>query len=186
MDGVRQEARLFFGERLLDSAAVVSRPTALMRHLITPGQRLPVALGQRSEGTACPEGIADIADSAFYAPFLISSADLTGARDEVVVGAQLHQPRVEVNLAAAALEHSTAEIVIENHAGLAGPSLKSVDMTAQEVPHCLIEEELQVQRPRIGERDHEAGERPAGTAARDLAGVGPINLCLFGGEGLQA
>ena len=59
-------------------------------------------------------------------------------------------------------------------------------MNACSTVRLLIEEELQVQRPRIGERDHEAGERPAGTADRDLAEVGPINLCLFGGEGLQA
>ena len=54
---------------------------------------------------------------------------------------------MEVNLVAAALQHGTAKIVIENHTGLPAPLLKGMDMPAQEVLHGLIEEELQVQRP---------------------------------------
>ena len=59
-------------------------------------------------------------------------------------------------------------------------------MAAQEVLHGLIEEELQVQRPRVGQRDHKAGQRPAGAADRDMAKVGPIGLRLIGGKGVQA
>ena len=35
MDGVRQQAKTFFVEGLFHSAAVVSRPAALMRRLVT-------------------------------------------------------------------------------------------------------------------------------------------------------
>ncbi len=117
-----------------------------MRYLVAPDQCLPIAFGQRAEGTARPERIADVTNGALHATFLISGADLAGPRNEVVVGAQLHQSRMEVNLSAAALQNDTAEIVVEHHAGLAGPCLKSVDVTAQEVLHRLIEEELQIQR----------------------------------------
>src|ERR1039457_2073715 len=104
----------------------------------------------------------------------------------MVVGTQLQQSRVEMNLVAPALQNGAAEIVIENHAGLAGPVLKSMDMAAQEVLHGLIEEELQVQRPRVGQGDHEARQCAAGAADRDLAEVGPIGLRLFGRESMQA
>ena len=78
--GRRQQARLFFGEDLLHGAAVISRPAALMRDLVAPEPGLPIAFGQRGEGTAGPEGIANIADGAFHAPFLIAGADLAGPR----------------------------------------------------------------------------------------------------------
>src|SRR5512143_422288 len=158
MGGRGQQARLFFGEGLGYRAAIVSRPWARMRDLVAPEERLTVALGQRGEGSARPERVADIANSALYSPFLISGPDLAGAGGEVVVGAQLQQPRMEVDLLAAALQHGTAEVVIENHARLTGPSLEGVHVPAQEILHGLIEEELQIQRPRVGERDEEAGE----------------------------
>jgi len=50
----------------------------------------------------------------------------------------------------------------------------------------LIEEELQVQRPRPGQGDHEAGELALGAADHDGPEVGPVNLCLLGGKDLQA
>ena len=78
---------MFFGEGLGDGAAIVSRPGALMRDLVAPQERLAVALGQRGEGPAGPERIADIANGALYAPLLIPGADLTRARDEMIVGA---------------------------------------------------------------------------------------------------
>ena len=87
MHGVRQQTRLFFGEDLLDGAGVVSRPRTLMRHLIAPDERLPVAFGERGEGPARPEGIPDIANRTFDAAFLIAGADLTGTRHEVIVSA---------------------------------------------------------------------------------------------------
>src|SRR3977135_4109445 len=104
-----------------------------MCHLIAPGQRLAIALGQGCERSACPEGVADIADGSLHATFLIAGADLTGARHKMIVGPQLQESRVEVNLVAPALQNGAAEIVRENHAGLAGPVLKSMHMAAQEV-----------------------------------------------------
>ena len=85
---------------------------------------------------------------------------------------------MKVDLAAAAFQHRAAEVVIENHAGLAGPVLKGMDMAAQKVLHRLIEEELQIQRPRIGQRDHEAGQCAARAAHGDLAEVSPVDLRL--------
>jgi hypothetical protein len=57
---------------------------------------------------------------------------------------------MEVDLVAAALQHGTAEVVIENHAGLAGPRLEGLPVPAQEVLQGLVEEELQIQRPPVG------------------------------------
>src|SRR6202043_2672419 len=74
MKGRRQKGGLLFGEDPGNGAAVVSRPGALMSDLIAPDQRLPVALGKRAEGTARPERLADIANSAFHAAFLIAGA----------------------------------------------------------------------------------------------------------------
>src|SRR5215472_7549284 len=139
-----QQAQTFFRENLLHGAAVISRPWALMRDLIAPSQRLPVALGQRGEGAACPERIPNIANGSFHAAFLIPGADLAGTSDKVIMRAQLHQPWMEVDLIAAALQHGTAEIVIENHPRLSAPILKRMHVAAQKVLHGLIEEEFQI------------------------------------------
>src|SRR5215203_3848320 len=118
MGGQRQQARLFFGKDLLDGAGVVSGPAALMRYLITPDERLPVTLGERSEGTARPEGFAYIANRALHAAFLIAGPDLARARDEVIMRAQFQQARVEMDLVGAPLNNGRFEIVIQNYARL--------------------------------------------------------------------
>lgn len=184
--GRGQQAGLFFGEGLGHRATVVARPGALMGHLVPPEEGLTVAFGQGGEGAAGSAGVADIANGAHHAPFLISRPDLTGACAKVVVGAQLQQPRVEVDLPAAAHQQRTAEIVVQNHAGLAGPGLEGMHVPAQKVLHGLVEEEPQIQRAGVGKRDEEAGEPAAGAADRHQAELGPVHLRLLGGKRLQA
>ena len=135
-----------------------------MRHLIAPEQSLPVAFGERGEGAAGPEGFAHIANGSLHAAFLITGADLTGTRGEVIMSAELHQSRVEVDLVASALQHCAAKVVVKNHARLAGPVVKGMHVAAQEVLHRLVEEELQIQRPRPRQRGHEAGQCAPGAA----------------------
>ncbi len=50
----------------------------------------------------------------------------------------------------------------------------------------LIEEELQIQRARLRQRSHKAGQLAASAADGDLAEVRPVHLGLFGGKHLQA
>ena len=90
-----------------------------------------------------------------------------------------------MDLVAAALQHGTAEIVVEDHSGRAAPVLESADMPTQEVLHGLIEEEFEIQSPRIRERHHEAGQRTLGATHGDVAEMGPVHLGLLGGEGVQ-
>jgi len=89
-----------------------------------------------------------------------------------------------VDLVAPALQHGTPKIVVENDPGLATPVVEGMDMSAQKVLHRLIEEELQIQRPRPRQRGDEAGQRAAGFAHRDLAEVSPVHLGLLGGKRL--
>ena len=67
----------------------------------------------------------------------------------MIVRAQLDQSRVEMNLIAPALQHGDFEVVVEDHARLTGPVLEGMHVAAQEVLHRLVEEELQIQGPRI-------------------------------------
>ena len=89
MNGQGQQARLLFGEDFGDGAAVVSRPGALMSDPIAPDECLPVAFGKRGEGTASPEGFANITNGSFHAAFLVAGAHLARPRGEVIVRAQL-------------------------------------------------------------------------------------------------
>ena len=125
MSGFWQQARLFFGEDFSNGAAVVSGPASPVRHLIAPEPCLPIAFGERGEGTAGPERFAHIANRSLNAPFLIAGADLTGPSDEVVMSAELHQSRVEVDLVAPAFEDRTAKVVVEITRGWPDQSSKA-------------------------------------------------------------
>src|SRR6478672_2678 len=91
-----------------------------------------------------------------------------------------------INLVAATFQHRAAKIVIQGDPGCSGPVLEGAHVAAQEVFHRLIEKELQVQRPRPGQHDHEAGELALGAADHDGPEAGPVDLCLFGGKDLQS
>ena len=89
------------------------------------------------------------------------------------------------DLITAPLQHRAFQVVVKQYARLAGPELKGMNVTAQEVFHRLIEEELQVQGSRIRQRHHEAGQRPFCPAHHYVAEVRPVDLPLFAGKGLQ-
>src|ERR1035438_1432443 len=186
MQGQRQQARLFFGEGLRHGAGIAPRPGALMRDLVSPEESLTIAFLQGGEVAAGPEGFAYVTNGAFDAAFLIAGPHLAGAGYAVVVGAQLQQPRMEVDLVAAPLQHGTAQVVMKNHARLSRPGLKGVDMAAQEVLHALVEEELQIQGSGVGQGNDKAGQTPAGAADHDSAEVRPVDLGLLGGKRMQA
>jgi hypothetical protein len=76
---------------------------------------------------------------------LIARAHLARARREVIVGAQLNQARMKLDLIAAPLQDRAFEVVVENDARLTRPGLEGMHVAAQEVLHRLIEEELQIQ-----------------------------------------
>src|SRR5207245_3864825 len=98
MGSGRQQTRLCFGEDIGDRAMIASGPAPLMRDLIAPEEGLAIAFGQRGEGAARPERIAHITDGSFHTSLLVPCAHLARARSEVIMGAQLQQPRMKQNL----------------------------------------------------------------------------------------
>ena len=112
MERQRQQARLFFGESFGHGACAIVGPAPLVRHFIAPHQRLAIAFRQGGEDAAGPEGIAYIPNGSFHAAFLISRAHLARTWREVIVSRQFQQPRVEMNLIAAAFQHGAFEIVV--------------------------------------------------------------------------
>src|SRR5258708_7553566 len=176
MEGQRQQARLFFGVDLRHGAGIVVGPGALMRDLVPPEEGLTIALFQGGEVATGPEGFAHVTNGAFDAAFLIAGPYLAGTGDAMVMGTQLQQTRMEVDLIAAPLQHRTAKIVMKNHPRRARPGLKGVDMAAQEVLHGLVEERLQIQRSRVGQRYDKAGQTVSGRMPSSW-GMVPIFQC---------
>jgi hypothetical protein len=101
----RQQPRLLFFEHLLDGAAVLARPAALVRHFIPPCQSLTIAFGQRRKCPSGPERIAHISDGSFYAPLLIAGSHLTRPGREMIMSTEFQQARIELNLIATPLQH---------------------------------------------------------------------------------
>src|SRR5450631_2808454 len=134
---------------------VAARPGSSMRHLIAPDESLAITLSQSRESAARPERVAYIANGPFHAAFLITPPHLAGFRREVIVRAKVDEARMKQDVTAAALEDRAFEIVVKNHARLAGPGFKRMHVTAQKVLRRLIKEELQVQGSGIRQRRHE-------------------------------
>jgi hypothetical protein len=172
-------SRLLLGKDIGDDAARIAGPWPAMSDPVAPLSCLPVAFGQRSKAPPGPEGIANITDGPFHAPFLIARPHLARLRGKVVVGAQLGQARVEQDVRVAALQHRRLEVVVKNGARLSVPSLKGMHVAAQEVLGALIEEELQVERARVRQRDDKAGKSALCAADADVAEVCPIDLRLL-------
>jgi hypothetical protein len=99
---------------------------------------------------------------------------------------QLQQSRVEMDQTAVALQHRRFEIVIQKDSGTSGKRPKSVHVPTQEVLHRLIEEKLQIQRPRPRQGHHEAAQRAPRAAHHDRTKRRPVNLRLLTAETLQA
>src|SRR5882672_8692494 len=185
MERKRQQTWLLFAEGLHYRTGVIGRPWALVRDVIAPLERLSIALFERGESATRPERIAHIADGTFHPALLIARAHLARAWNEVMVSRQFQQAGIEEDLIVAAFEYGAAQVVIQDDARHAGERFKGMHVTAQEVFHHLIEEELKVKSPRPGQSDDEARQRTSGTADHDVTEVRPIGLRLVGGEGLQ-
>ena len=182
----RQQAQTLFGKNLGDGTIAIIRPWPLVRHLVAPLQRLAVALLQCGERARRPVGIAYEPYRPFHAPFLIAGPHLTRFRLEVVVTGQFQQPRVEMDQTAAALQHSRFQIVVQQDSSGTMERREGVHVAAQEVLHRLVEEELQIQRPRPGQGHYEATQSAPGAAHHDRAKRCPVNLCLFTDEDMKA
>ena len=157
-----------------------------MGHFIAPLPGLRRAMRKSEKVAAGPEGIADVANGAFDAAFLIACADLARARLKVIVAAAGEDAWMKANVTAATFEHDAAEVVVKDRARLAAEEGEGAHMAAQEAFHRLIEEKLQIQSPGIGQRHDEAGERSFCASHLDLAEVSPVCLRLLAGKGMQA
>src|ERR1039457_1608687 len=63
MQSLWQQSRLLFDKDIGDRTVVAARPAPLVRDLIAPEKSLAIALGQRGESAAGPEGVAYVPDS---------------------------------------------------------------------------------------------------------------------------
>ena len=89
---------------------------------------------------------------------------------------------MKMNGIAAPLEHGAAKIVVQQDSGKTLPVFKGMNVAAQKALHALVEEELEVQRPGIGERDDKAGKLPASPANGNFSKMRPVHLSLFAGK----
>ena len=117
---------------------------------------------------------------------LIARTHLARASGKMIMGAQLDQPGMKMNGIPMPFKNNTAKIVVQKETGNALPVFKCANVTAKETLHALIEEELKVQRPRIGKRDYKTGKSAAGAANGNFPKMRPVNLPLLSWKSRQA
>src|SRR6266498_1543567 len=157
-----------------------------MGHRVAPEAGLAIEVRQIGESARRKEGMANILDGPLDATFLGAPKGPARLSGEVIMAAEFEQAWVKVNGVAKAFADDGFEIVIQNGSGRATPLTKGVHMAQQKVLDCLVEKELEIERPAVREREHKAGETTLGAADGDRAETGPISLCLFAGQSCQA
>ena len=92
-----QEPDLLLGQRRGDRARGIAGDAPGMGDGVAPVDELPVQVLDIPEGAGGEERLAEVANRPLHAAFFMGRPDRTGARDEVVVPAQLEQARVEAD-----------------------------------------------------------------------------------------
>ena len=98
------------------------------------------------------------------------------------MSAHLDEPRVKLDRVAAPRQHRRAQVVIQDHPRHTAQRLEGPHVAPQEVLQALVEEELQRQRARVRQRQHEAAQAPSRLAHADFAEVCPVGLGLLTGK----
>ncbi len=151
----RQEPGLFFLENPLDGSGIVSRPGAAMGNVIPPLARLAVEILKCGKWPCREERSPHELDRAFHAAFFVAAANLTRTNEEMVMGAKLEQPRMELYGVSATFQDRRTQVVAQNRSRHTTPILEGMNVAAQEVFQRLVEEKLEKQSTRVREGQHE-------------------------------
>ncbi len=74
---------------------------------------------------------------------------------------------MKVNRAALAIEHRAVEIVVDQDPGTAAHGVDGLDVPAEKALEGLVERKHRVDRARVPEHEHEAGQRALATPDAD-------------------
>lgn len=153
---------------------------------ISPQESFFVEVLEVSEGTSFEEALTNKADGSFDSPFFVRAARGTGLRLKVVVSREIEQLRVETNSVGQPFDYGRLEIVVQQDSRTSSQFVQRANMTRNKVLKGLVEEELEVQRPGIGKREHEAAQSPRRPSDAHKSEVTPVHLPLLAGEHLHA
>ena len=103
----------FMGKHLAHPPAAIFGAQPLGGDLLAPRRGLSIQIGKVGKFTRRKEAVADVANGALDASFLIAPGHCHRARLEATVRSKLQQGGVEVNGLADAFEHRAFKIVVE-------------------------------------------------------------------------
>jgi hypothetical protein len=90
-------------------------------------------------------------------------------RETMVMPSEVEQGGIEADGVAAALQHGTSQVVVQNDSRHRVPDREGADMAAQEVFRAGIEKEAQEDLAREAQDRDKSHQRPAGPADHDMA-----------------
>ena len=86
---------------------------------------------------------------------------------------------MEADRVAEALQNDLFHIIVQDGSWKTLPITESIDVSAEQAFQRLIEKELEIESPAVGEGDDEAGEFPESAADFDLAERSSVGLGLL-------
>jgi hypothetical protein len=113
--------------------------------------------------------LANVADRALDATFLVTAGHCDGPHFEAVVCGEVDKHGVETNDFALALQNRALQIVVEQHSRHAIPRAESIDVAAEDEGHRRTEEEAQEQLARVAQHHDEGPEHANRLADGKLA-----------------
>ena len=104
----------------------------------------------------------------------------------MVVAGELEQAGVKLDGGTAAVEHSAAQVVVDERAGDAAQGLEGLDVSAEETLKGLVEGEEGGDGARVAEDHDESGDGACAVSDADLAEGAPVHLTLLAHQGDDA
>ena len=157
---------------------IITRPGPLIGNLISPGASLEIEIFQVGEGTGGKERMTDVLDGAFDSPFLITAGRPARPRSEVVMRAQFQQAWMKVDRITMPLKDHRSQVIVDHGPGHGPHSVKALTCPRSRLSR-LWSREFEIERPAVGERQHEAGEAAPGASDAEFSERGPIGLRLL-------
>src|SRR6202044_1553047 len=143
---------------------------------LDPVVQLGIEIVEGAECAGGEEGIAQVADGALDASFLISAGGGHRPWGKVVVACKLEQTGIETNDVPHALEHGGFQVVVEKAARHPSERGEGGVMAAEEALERLVENEAGEERSREGQHHHEARQPSTRVSDDDRAEAAPVDL----------
>ena len=155
---------MFLSKGLANAQSILIGTSPICGDTIAPGFSLSIKIFQIDEFAGSEKAQAYESDGPFDFAFFVAPGYGHRAWLVAVVPGEVQQGRMKADRVAATFDHGAFKIIVQQDPRDAAPSREGTNMSAQEIFHASVQEEAQINRPRIAQHHDEGQQWPARAA----------------------